>query len=171
MRFRESGIRVVAVAAGLLLAGPSYADKPDIFRYMSQFNFPVLDCGSFQVWTSGWERDTEKWWYNELGEPVKLQVSIAITKSEYYNNLEPNKFVVQGKNGVGENATIRIDLVTDDEHNTGAQFRLTLPGIGHVVLDAGTWLWDASEEMLIHHGPAFAFAEGETGLALCEALE
>lgn len=171
MRVRHLGFSVVAAVVGLLLAGPSYAGKPDIFRYMSQFNFPILDCGNFEVWTSGWERDTEKWWYNELGDPVKLQISIDITESEYYNYSEPSKFVMQGKKGVGENATIRIDLVTGDEHNTGAGFRLTLPGIGHVLLDAGTWFWDASEETLIHHGPDFAVAEGDTGLALCEALE
>jgi hypothetical protein len=171
MRIKKTGVGVVAAVAGLMLAGPSYAGKPDIFRFISEFNFPIVDCGSFQVRTSGWERDTEKLWYNELGEPVMLHISISITEGQYYNNVEPDKFVVQGKKGVGENATIRINLITGDEHNTGGQFRLTIPGIGHVLLDAGTWFWDASEEALIHHGPDFALAEGETGLALCEALE
>ena len=67
--------------------------------------------------------------------------------------------------------TNNIDLTTGDEHWSGALFRLTIPGIGHVLLDMGTWFWDASAETLVHHGPSYALAEGETGLALCEALE
>ena len=171
MNIRRLGVGLIAATVGLLLASTSYAGKPDVFRYMSEFNFPVVDCGSFEVWTSGWEKDTEKWWYDDFGDPVRLQFSVNVTESQYYNNMEPDKFVTQGKNGVGENFTNNIDLTTGDQHWSGLQFRLTIPGIGHVLLDAGTWWWDASEEMLIHKGPYFALAEGETGLALCEALQ
>ena len=153
------------------MAAPAYADKPDIFRNAVPFNFPVVDCGDFAVWTSGWEFDTEKWWYDEFGAPVRLQFSIKITESEYYNGTEPSKFISQGKKGVGEHQSFNWDFTTGDQHWSGLPFRLTIPGIGHVLLDAGTWKWDESEGMLIHHGPDFALAEGETGLALCEALE
>jgi hypothetical protein len=170
MRILRAGVGFISAVTGLLIASTSFAGKPDIFRYMSDFNFPVVDCGTFQVWTSGWEKDTEKWWYDEFGDPVKLQISIHVTESQYYNNMEPDKFVTQGKNGVGENQTNMID-VTGDEHWSGLPFRLTIPGVGHVLLDAGTWFWDQSEGTLVHHGPDFALAEGDTGLALCEALE
>ena len=171
MNIRRTVLSVFAAMTALLLAAPSYAGKPDIFRYMFEFDFLVVECDGFEVWTTGWERDTEKWWYNEFDEPVRLRFSIHITESEYYNNNDPTKFVTQGKNGVGENSNQNIDLTTGDQHWSGGQFRLTIPGIGHVLLDAGTWWWDASEEMLIHHGPDYALAEGDTGLALCEALE
>ncbi|KPK52612.1 MAG: hypothetical protein AMS22_08785, partial [Thiotrichales bacterium SG8_50] len=62
-------------------------------------------------------------------------------------------------------------LIFGDTHNSGAPFRLTLPGIGHVLLDVGTWFYDASEDILIHKGPDFVIAEGDTAPALCEALQ
>ena len=162
---------LIASIAGSLFAANAFAGKPDVFRYESDFNFPVVDCGTFEVWTSGIERDTEKWWYDELGDPVRLQFSINVLESEYYNNVEPEKFISQGATGVGENWTFRVDLVTGERHGSGAGFRLTIPGIGHVLMDVGTVFWDPSTETLVRHGLDYAFAEGETALALCEALE
>ena len=171
MNIRRTVLSAFAAMTALLLAAPSYAGKPDIFRSMFEFDLLVVECDGFEVWTTGWERDTEKWWYNEFDEPVRLQFSVNITESEYYNNTDPTKFVTQGKNGVGENFTNNIDLTTGDERWSGALFRLTIPGIGHVLLDMGTWFWDASAATVVHYGPDYALAEGETGLALCEALE
>jgi len=180
MKFRSIASVVGTSVAVLFLLAPAHADKPEIFRYAISFDFgPIVECNDFEVWTRGWERDTEKWWYDRTGMPVRLQVTINITESEYYNT-STDKFVSQGKKGVGENIMIDYDIIGVDEfgflifgdnHQAGAPFRLTIPGIGHVLLDAGTWFWDAAEQMLIHHGPDYALAEGETGLALCEALE
>ena len=171
MRIRRLGTGLIAAIAGSLFATSVLADKPEIFRYAWAFDFSIVDCGSFEVWTSGLERDSEKWWYDNDGNPEKLQITINVTESQYYNNMEPDKFVTQGKNGVGENVSIWIDMVTGDQKNSGAMFRLTIPGIGHVLLDVGTLFWDQSTQTVIRHGPNFALAEGETGLALCEALE
>ena len=171
MNIRRLGAGLIAAMTGLLIAAASYASKPDVFRYILEFDLPIVDCGTFEVWTSGWERDTEKWWYDEFGDPVRLRLSINITESQYYNNMEPDKFVTQGKNGIGENIAIDFDLITGDQHSSGAGFRLTIPGVGHVLMDVGTLFWDPSTETLVRHGQDFALAEGETGLALCEALE
>ena len=159
---------ISSASVALFLASPSLADGPELTREMNPFNFPVVDCDSFLVWTKGWERDTFKWWYDEFGEPLRVQWKIQITESEYYNGSDPDKSVSQGKNGVGENLTIDFDFDTGEEHQSGAAFRLTIPGIGRVYLSVGTWKFDGSE--WIHHGPTI-FVEGETGLALCEALQ
>ena len=171
MVIKRKATFLIASIAGSLIAANAFADKPDLFRYELDFDFPVIDCGAFEVWTSGIERDTEKWWYDKAGNPIKLQISIQVTESQYYNNMEPSKFVTQGKNGVGENVTLAWDLITGEQHRSGAQFRLTIPGVGHVLLHVGTWFWDPATQTVVHHGPDFALAEGETGLALCEALE
>ena len=171
MNIRRIGAGLIAAMTGLLIASTSHAGKPDIYRYTWNFDFLVVDCDTFEVWVSGWERDTEKWWYDEFGDPVRLQWSINVTESEYYNKGEPDKFITQGKKGVGENVTIDIDFTTGDEHQAGGAFRITIPGIGHVLLSTGNWIYDASEDMWVHHGPGYVLAEGDTGLALCEALE
>jgi hypothetical protein len=164
-------IGLVLTMTGLLLATSAYADKPVVSRSMTDFDFEVVDCDSFQVWTKGFQKETEMLWFDEDDEPVRLKLTVHITESEYYNYQEPAKTVSQGKNGVGEGFIYTFDFITGDEHWSGNLFRITIPGVGHVLLDAGTWFYDASEDILVHHGPDYALAVGETGLALCEALE
>jgi hypothetical protein len=164
-------LAVAVATTGLLGAPVSLAGTPLITREALQFDLPLVECDGFEVWTSGLETDTFKYWYDESGVAVRLQWAIHVTEGQYYNRNDPTKFITQGKNGVGENQTARIDLTNGDVHFSGAPFRLTIPGIGHVVLQAGTGFWDESEGTFVWHGPLVVFAEGETGLALCEALD
>ena len=183
MNIRALVLFVTVPVAAVLLFSSAYAGKPEISRFVGPFDFgPVVECDGFDVWTSGLERVTEKLWFDADGNPVRLQVHVLITESKYYNTNDPeNKFVAQGKNGVGENLMLELEvvgvdpdfgfLIFGDTHNSGAAFRLTLPGIGHVLLDVGTWFYDASEDVLVHKGPDFVIAEGDTAPALCEALQ
>jgi hypothetical protein len=183
MKIRALALNVVVPVAAFLLSSSVYAGKPEISRFVVPFDLgPIVECDGFEVWTSGLERDTLKLWFDADGNPVRLQVQILITESKYYNTIDPdNKFVTQGKNGVGENVTLNLEvvgvdpdfgfLIFGDRHESGAAFRLTLPGIGHVVLSVGTWFYDASEDVFVHKGPDFVIAEGESAPALCEALQ
>ena len=171
MKIKHIGLSVLVTVLGLVMSLPAFADKPDITRTIVDFDFLIVDCGDFEVWTKGSELDTEKWWFDETGEAVRYKLKAQITESIYYNNMDPDKNISQGKNGVGEGFSFLWDLTTGDQHWSGALFRITIPGVGHVLLDAGTWKYDASEDNFVHHGPDYALAEGETGLALCEALE
>ena len=171
MNMRCKMLGAFAAATGLLLSFPALAGEPLIIRSATDFNYPVIGCGDFEVWHSGWERDTEKYWFNELGEPVRLQWSSKVTESEFYNRNEPDKSIAQGRSGVGETVSVNFDLTTGDYHASGLSWRLTIPGVGHVLMDIGTWFWDDAEQMYLHHGPGFAVAVGNTGPALCEALE
>ena len=183
MKIRTLALNVAVTVAACLLNSSVYAGKPEISRDVIPFDLgPLVECDGFEVYTTGLERDTLKLWFDADGNPVRLQVQILILESKYYNTLDPdNKFVTQGKNGVGENVTLDLEvvgvdpdfgfLIFGDRHEAGAAFRLTLPGIGHVVLHVGTWFYDASEDVLIHKGPDFVLAEGESAPALCEALQ
>jgi len=164
-------LAVAVVTTGLFGASVSRAGTPLIVRETSAFDLPVVECDGFEVRTSGLERDTYKYWFDKSGVPVRLQWVFNITESQYYNSSDPAKFITQGKNGVGENLTFNQDLTSGDEHFSGNAFRITIPGVGRVLWDAGTWFWDASEQTLVHRGPDYVFAEGDTGLALCEALK
>ena len=182
MNIRALVLFVTVPAAAVLLFSSAYAGKPEISRFVGPFDFgPVVECDGFDVWTSGLERVTEKLWFDADDNPVRLQLHVLITESKYYNSSDPDKFVSQGKNGVGENLMLELEvvgvdpdfgfLIFGDTHNSGAAFRLTLPGIGHVLLDVGTWFYDALADVLVHKGPDFVIAEGETAPALCEALQ
>jgi hypothetical protein len=182
MNIRALVLVVTVPVVAVLLLSSAYASKPEMSRSIAPFDFLVGECDDVQVWASGLERATEKLWFDADGNPVRLQLHILVTESKYYNPSDPdNKFVTQGKNGVGENLKLELEvvgvdpdfgfLIFGDRHNSGAAFRITLPGIGHVLLDVGTWFYDASEDVLVHKGPDFVIAEGETAAALCEALQ
>ena len=183
MKMRLLAISIALPVAVLLFPMSVHAGKPDISRDIVPFDLgPIVVCDEIEVWTKGLERDTAILWYDEDGNPFRLQVEIFVTESIYYNADDPdNKYVSQGKNGVGENVTLDYEivgvdpdfgfLIFGDGHESGSVFRLTLPGIGHALLHVGTWFWDASESMLVHKGPDFVLAEGETAPALCEALQ
>lgn len=168
MRF-DRPINVLIIVGGLFAATTAMAGKPLIIRSIADFDFAVAECDGFYVRTSGKEVDTEKYWFDESGEAVRLQFSIRVTESEYYNSNYPEISVSQGKKGPGENYTWNFDLTTGDFHGAGGAFRLTIPGIGRVIWDVGTCFYDASEDAADCRG-RYVLLEGETGLALCEAL-
>ena len=157
-----------ALIAAMWTAAAS-ATPPIITTSVGPFNFPIVDCGDFEVWTRGDEKVTEKLYFDRNGVPVKIQFKFHILTSEYYNFSFQEINISQGANGVGENVTINFNPVTGDIHSSGAALRLTIPGIGHVVMQVGNFNLDA-EGNFVFHGLDFVFAEGETGLALCEAL-
>jgi hypothetical protein len=161
---------VSLLAGGLFAATTAMAGKPLIIRTILDFDFPVVECDDFEVWSSGKEIDTEKYFFNDAGEAVRLLFSFHVTESEYYNFDHPEISVSQGKNGAGENATTDIDLTTGDYHNGFGAFRLTIPGIGRVLWSTGTCFYDASADAVDCRGKPYIFLEGETGPALCEAL-
>lgn len=152
----------------IIWATAASATPPSIHVSTSVENFEIVACGDFNVRTEAEAKITEKLWFGGDGTPVRLRLTIRITSSEYYNDVYPNISISQGAKGVGEGITADIDFVTGAEHWTGNAFRLSIPGIGRVLWDVGTLKLD-EDGNAVFHGQSF-FAEGETGLALCEAL-
>ena len=163
--FQSSAIALVAV----LWAGVAGATPPMINTFNVVDDLEVIQCGTYSVRASGTYRVTEKVWFDEFDEPARVRVKIQVTDSTYYNDQDENISISQGMKGAGENMIIDIDLLAGEEHWSGNLFRLTIPGIGRVIWDVGTWKW-VDENLVFFAGKGWVFAEGETGLALCEAL-
>ena len=153
-------------AATLMWANVGLATPPFIDTFTFIDDLFIVACDGFDVRTEAPIIITEKTFFNSSGDPVKFQASGRITESIYYNSSDPSIFVTQGKNGVGENFFFMVDLITGEIVNAGGFFRLTLPGIGHVVMLMGVAKIDGG---FAFHG-LDAIAEGETGPAICEAL-
>jgi hypothetical protein len=153
----------------MLWAGISGATPPMINSFNVVDDLEVIQCGTYSVRASGTYRVTEKVWFDEFDEPARVRVKIQVTASAYYNDQDENISISQGMKGAGENMIIDIDLLTGEEHWSGNLFRLTIPGIGRVIWDVGTWKW-ADGDLVFFAGKGWVFAEGHTGLALCEAL-
>ena len=153
-------VSVMAAAAG--------ATPPSISVFTVVDDFEIVQCGDYNVRTNADARVTEKVWFDGNGDAVRVQVKIQVTRSEYYNDVNPDISISQGAKGAGENVTGDLDLVTGEEHWSGNAFRLTVPGIGRVIWDTGTFKLDEDGNP-VFHGISM-LADGETGLALCEAL-
>ena len=150
----------------LMWASVGLATPPLIETFAVIDDLFIVGCDGFDVRTEAPLILTEKTFFNSSGDPVTFQVSGRITESIYYNSSDPSIFVTQGKKGVGENFFFMVDLITGEIVNAGGFFRLTLPGIGHVVMAMGVALIDGG---VVFHGLE-AFPEGETAAALCDAL-
>ena len=155
-------------AVTLMWASVGWATPPFIETFTVVDDLFIVACDGFDVRTEAPTIITEKTFFNSSGDPVNFQASGRITESIYYNSSDASIFVTQGKKGVGENFFFMVDLITGEIVNAGGFFRLTLPGIGHVVMFMGVQKVDA-EGNVVFNGLA-AFPEGDTAAALCDAL-
>ena len=119
---------VIFSAVTLMWASVAFATPPEIVTFTFVDDLPVADCGDFEVWTLAPVHLTEKTWFNDSDEPVRVQVHGRILESIYYNRDNIDIFVTQGKKGVGENFMVRVNLLTGEVVQAGGFFRLTLPG-------------------------------------------
>lgn len=159
---------VISSIVALTWASVAMATPPFIETFTVIDDLFIVDCGSFNVRTRAPTIITEKTFFDKSGEPVRFHASGHITESIYYNSTDDSIFVSQGANGVGENFFFMLDLITGEIVNAGGFFRLTLPGIGHVVMLMGVQKVDADGNVVFNG--LDAFPEGDTASALCGAL-
>lgn len=174
----KSKILTVLSVSMLCLSFNAQAVPPSSETEIWHDDLFIVDCGTYDVRTAATMRERVTEHYNKAGEPVRLHISFRILESIYYSCPDdpgydecaenPAVYIQQGRFGKGENAHGWIDLVTGEEAFTGAQFRLTIPGAGPVVLDAGRYHFDGESW---YHTGIFIWPEGDTGDALCEVLE
>ena len=160
-----ASLLVLLASASSALAAP-----PDIVRFSEPFEWGLVDCGDFIVYTRGMQDTTVKTFFDENGDAFQAKIFVRITESEYYNSEDDTHSISQGVNGIGENATATVDLATGEEIDVGALFRLTIPGVGRVLMHVGKFLFDEDRNLLYQAGQNWFLAEGDTGYALCEAL-
>jgi len=157
---------LILSAVALTWASVGSATPPEIVTFVVVDDLFIVNCNGFDVRTEAPTIITEKTFFNSSGDPVTLHISGRITESIYYNSNDISIFVTQGAKGVGENFLIIVDLLTGEIVIHGGSFRLTLPGIGHVVMLMGVAMFNGD---FVFHG-LDAFPEGDTAAALCEAL-
>jgi hypothetical protein len=156
----------------LLVASSAWASPPERFVDYVPFDFDVLDCDGYSVWTSGWERDTYTLFFDKDGNETRLRTSIHITDAMWYNKPDDSEappsgiYIQQGASGTGENFQIWENFVTGEFQGAGLPYRITLPRIGPLYLEAGRTSFDGEW----HITGVVIFPEDGTGSALCDAL-
>lgn len=145
----------------------SYVTEEDLFITYCPDPFDDVNY-AFEVRSRAHLACMEKIFFDRFGEPVTFHGFCHVTESIYYNSNDESISVAQGAKGVGENLHFIFDFATGEFKITGAFFRLTLPGIGHVVMNIGIQRVDDMGNFEAHG--LYAFPEGDTAAALCGAL-
>ena len=166
MRWLGRSAFVLVLSLWLGAAAHAQGANAIVFRYIQNDSMVIADCDDFQIvaeWTAHWtvvhhfEMDgtySQNWHVKIIGT------------DRYYNSTDPNKEVFGGP---GEVQNSRYDEATNTLTMTGGMFRVTLPGRGVILLEAGTQLLDLDTgEFIIHHGP-YDVTSGQVG-ELCEYL-
>jgi hypothetical protein len=124
------------------------------FTYASCEAFEVLANADVSLrWSTFFDRD---------GNPARLQVQVS------WRGVATNS--VSGKS-IDDNAnyTIVFDLKAGTESYHGVGYHWVIPGEGVVVLDAGTFVVDASGNVVFMSAAHDWITQGET--VLCAALD
>jgi hypothetical protein len=127
------------------------------------FDFPVVDCGDFEVRTSySMEiRGVVRW--DSGGNETQVVQHLDFFDGIYYNEDQPDLFV----EGVAERGNLRFEsgLI----HQSGASFRVRLSEVGIVFLEAGHLVGDLATGELLFVAGHHDLIEGNIE-ALCQAL-
>jgi len=159
----SAAILIVTVS----LSANATPPEKDVTTY--PFQEYIVDCGGWSVVTEGVMKETLTWFFDKKGgpEPSTLHVSLSVRESRWFNSEHQDIFIQQGSKGVGENASIWINLVTGRERNSGGWYRITAPGYGPLVINVGHYTWDG--ENFTRNG-LFLMPEDGTGSLLCDIL-
>jgi hypothetical protein len=144
----------VASAAGPVEEGPFHEEGTS----------ELLDCGSFQILDRYELSYTEKWFFDEEGNPLKLFEQVRGTDT-FANSVTGKAYTMSYHN------TVVVDFSTTPPQgaNTGVVFRMTVPGAGAVFLDVGRLVVDRQGSIYFQAGP-HQFFNGDVE-ALCAAMQ
>ena len=149
----------VGVAAGTTV----WASQP--IRRTFQFTLDdevLVNCGSFDVLEDSVTTIQQTIFFDQDGRAVRVQLH-SIFSGTFSNSVTGASVA-----DFPDSQTVVIDLVDGGFANHGLVFRITVPGEGNVLVNAGTVVFDAEGNITIH-GPHTALEEG-FGI-LCEVVE
>ena len=147
----------------------AWAGKPEKGSFsISEPDFPVVDCGGFQVLS---DYTVEVFFFLDLdddGNPVSARAHGKYVSDVWYNSENPEIRIEVGPGAVQNE---RYDFLGDPPTVAiaGLTSKVTLPGYGLVFLDAGHIIFDLdTDEILFKRGPS-DFYDGN-GDIICSVL-
>ena len=159
---RRSVLLGAVLTVGLLGIAPSaWAVPPTRFSDSDAGTFPIVNCGSFQVFDQSTLnlRGTEH--YNSSGNPIRLDFHVWGT-DRFFNPTNGKSF----SGSFSQRAS--VDLVSGQEAVSGIAFRIVVPGSGAVLLDVGRVVFDPDNNVMFVAGP-HQLLEGDVA-EVCAAL-
>jgi hypothetical protein len=146
----------------LALAGSASAANPE--RRTEQFEGTelVAECGDFDVLTDYVLDFTSIIFFDSAGNPDYARGHYIV--HDFYYNSETGEGFAETESGYN-----LLDLPSEDEViSAGLSYRVTVPGGGAVLLQAGRLVFDEAGDVVFEAGP-HQVQHGDTD-KLCEAL-
>lgn len=159
---------IVSLSAAIVLsaASVSLAAKP----VKQSFFIPdallfIGECDGFEIINVSDLDITVTSFFDSDGNFVRERAMFKVMNSVYFNSVDPSLSL---EGGPGEVEIGHFNAVENTLALTGASFRVTVPGLGVIYLDAGRTFIDFNTGEVTNSGPS-DFEDGNVD-ALCDAL-
>ena len=151
--------------SGFAGASSAGAVTPNQFSLqLEPFSFILAKCDGFKVIESSqgpFLRITE--FFNAEGDLTRVAFHESIPDDTYTNSVTATAFTD------GAIINIELDLTEGTVQEAGLIFKLTIPGGGSVLIEAGTVVYDFETEEILHIGGPHQVLDGDFE-DLCHAL-
>jgi hypothetical protein len=138
------------------------AAPPTTSTFSQQGTQLLADCGSFQVFDDYVGTVGQTIFYDNDGNPV--EVHLAINGTDTYRQSVTGQSITMGSHFM-----VHFDVQTRLISSGGMQYHLLIPGLGHVLLDAGRTVYDGNTGTLVFSAGPHQVATGDTS-GLCAAF-
>jgi hypothetical protein len=146
----------------LALAGSAFAASPEQVTIQEEGTEFIADCGDFDVLADYVLDMRIITYFDRAGDPDSSKVHFQF-QSFYYNSETGEGFAET------ETGTDVFDIETGELTSHGLSYRVTVPGGGAVLLQAGRIVYDEAGNVVFEAGPHQVLS-GDTE-KLCKALD
>lgn len=157
-------VGVLMLTVGLLLAAisPAAAAQPTKTVVPLIGTQVLADCGSFQVMDDYNVMIEQTNFYDNSGKMTAIHQMI--------NGTDTYRQSVTGQSiTMGSHFMVHVDMETMMNSSAGMQYHLMIPGLGHVLLDAGRTVYDLNKGEFVFLAGTHQVATGDTA-GLCAAF-
>lgn len=104
---------------------------------------------------------------DKAGNPAQTELVYRVTgQTKYYNSLRPDKLLYGGP---GEGQAAHLNYVNGSVVVSALQWKVVVPGVGPIFIDAGEITFDLATDVITHEGGHHQYYEGDFA-ALCQSL-
>ena len=159
---------VAPQADAQVVAGPMAAGRATVTVVPDVVVGTVVgSCVGFDIladWTADWRTVVVA---DKAGNPAQEQMVYHVNgPSTYYNSVHPE---MRLRGGPGEGQDAHLSFVKGTVVVAGLQWKVVLPGVGPIFMDAGELTIDMATNVITHTGGHHQWYESDFG-ALCQAL-
>jgi len=151
--------------AGLLafaVVSPVFAAPPTSTTFQMQGTQVLANCDGFQVFDDYDATIVQTNFYDKDGNRTEIHQMI--------NGTDTYRQSVTGQSiTMGTHFMVHVDMQTMMNSSAGLQYHLLIPGLGHVLLDAGRTVYDLNAGDFVFLAGTHQVATGDTS-GLCAAF-